>query len=197
MAQNETLRTIYERRAIRIYQQKPVPMELIEKIINAGRMAPSAMNQQPWKFYILTNKNMISEFSRAISKIAAKEILKTVSKKTVRETGLSKLALGIDFIKAKDPIFHNAPVVILLTAPKENEWAALDIGMCAQNIMLAAKSLGLDSCPVGFGKLIMQTSDYSKLKIPVTEQVMLSIVTGYGNENPTPSKRNSKTIIYL
>jgi len=48
-------------------------------------------------------------------------------------------------------------VVIFIISPHDNEWASLDVGMCAQNIMLAAKSLGLDTCPVGFGKYVEKT----------------------------------------
>jgi nitroreductase len=196
-SRNEVLKTIYERRAVRSYKSKSIPLELIEKIIDAGKMAPSAMNHQPWKFYVLTDSKLISKFSRSISKIVAKEIFKTGIKKLAKSIGTFNLANGIDFIKAKDPIFHGAPVVMFLTAPKENEWAALDIGMCAQNIMLAAKSMGLDSCPVGFGKFVMQTDEYPGLKIPSSEQVLLTVVLGYGSEVPTASPRNTKTIIYL
>ena len=45
---NETLKTIYERRAVRAYQDKSVSKEIIEQLLDAGRMAPSAINKQPW-----------------------------------------------------------------------------------------------------------------------------------------------------
>ena len=45
---NEILKTIYSRRAVRSYKDKPVPKELIEQLLDAGRMAPSAINKQPW-----------------------------------------------------------------------------------------------------------------------------------------------------
>jgi len=51
---SETLKTIYERRAIRKYKDKPVDNAIIGEILDAGRMAPPAINKQPWKFYILT-----------------------------------------------------------------------------------------------------------------------------------------------
>ena len=44
----ETGKTIYERRAVRRYKDKPVDRKLIEQVLDAGRMAPSAMNKQPW-----------------------------------------------------------------------------------------------------------------------------------------------------
>jgi nitroreductase len=94
-------------------------------------------------------------------------------------------------------IFHGAPAVIFITADKSNEWADIDIGMCAQNIMLAAKSLGYDSCPVGLAKAIDKTKVYSELKIPITEEVKLALAIGYAYEQPEIHKRNMDNIIFL
>ncbi len=104
---------------------------------------------------------------------------------------------SFNFNALKDPIFHGAPVVIFITAPLNNEWASIDIGMCSQNIMLAAKSLGLDSCPVGFGKLVESTKIFSKLKIPDTEKIVLSLIIGYGAESPKLHERKKKTILFI
>lgn len=73
----------------------------------------------------------------------------------------------------------------------------MDVGMCAQNIMLAAKSLGLDTCPVGFAKFINETSDYSTLNIPDSEEMLIAIVLGYGDEKPQMHKRAEHTTVYL
>ena len=53
---NEKIKIIYERRAVRKFIDKPVERKLIEQVIFAGTMAPSAINKQPWKFYVITNK---------------------------------------------------------------------------------------------------------------------------------------------
>ena len=62
--------------------------------------------------------------------------------------------------------------------------------------MLAAKSLGLDSCPVGFAKFIGKTKGYIKLGIPKDEQVHLAIIIGYGDESPKPHERNKNNAFY-
>src|ERR1039458_3592188 len=95
--QNEVLQTIYGRRATRKYKDQPVPKELIEQIIDAGRMAPSAVNKQPWRFYVLTNKALILSFSKEIAAVAEQSF---------------HLSHGIDLTKTEDFIFHGAPVVI-------------------------------------------------------------------------------------
>jgi nitroreductase len=197
-AMNEIFKTIYERRAIRKYKDQAVDRNIIETLLDAGRMAPSAINKQPWKFYILTKKEDIKTFSKEIAKASAKGILKSGIKNIVKTVSSGfHLSHGIDFFKAEDPIFHGAPIVIFITSPKDNEWAALDIGMCAQNMMLAAKSLGLDSCPVGLGKFVEQTKLFSKLNVPPSEHVNLSLIFGYGDEKPEIHERIKSNVFYI
>ncbi|MDP4262848.1 MAG: nitroreductase [Bacteroidota bacterium] len=195
---SETLKTIYGRRSVRKYKDIPVNNEVIDQVLDAGRMAPSAINRQPWKFYVLTKKETIQSLSKEIGKIAGKEFLKIGPKQILKAVGhLLHYPHDLRFFKGEYFIFHGAPVVIFITGPRDNEWAPLDIGMCSQNIMLAAKSLGLDSCPVGMGKYAEQTKNYSQLHIPSTEQIYLSIVLGYGDEKPEMPKRTRDNIVYI
>ena len=207
---NEAFRAIYERRAVRKYKEQPVDRQILEQLIDAGRMAPSALNKQPWKFHILTNQEEIQRYSKEIAIAAIKGIVAGVSKKGIGrflKAGMRKIiktgkdflhfSHGSDFLKAKDAIFHGAPVVILITSPKDNEWAPLDIGMCAQNIMLAAKSLGLDSCPVGLAKFIEQTKLYSKLNIPESDHVNLAIVLGYADDHTEAKERVTGNAFFI
>ncbi|SDH76348.1 nitroreductase family protein [Mucilaginibacter sp. P19] len=195
---NETLKTIFKRRAVRQYLQDMPDDDILEKVIDAGRMAPSAMNGQPWKFYIVTHRDTITSFSKAIGKVALKAVAHAAVKHPVKTLKtLLHFSPGPIGLESDDPIFHGAPVVVFITSPKGNEWAGLDIGMCAQNMMLAAKSLGLDSCPVGFGKYIEQTPVYHKLGIPSAEEVELAIIFGYGNEKPDPHPRAKNNAIFI
>lgn len=196
--ENDTLNTIYSRRAVRKYQNRPVDKSILEKIIDAGRMAPSAINVQPWKFYVIHNRGLILLCAKAILQVTAKEFLKGGPLKVLKESiHLLKFTHGIRFIKAEDPVFHGAPAVIFITSPKESEWAALDIGMCAQNIMLAAKSVGLESCPIGMAKYIEHTDLKAKLKISPSEQVQLAIAVGYGDDTPEIHKRKMKNVRFI
>lgn len=195
---NETIGTIYSRRAIRKYKNVPVKKEIIETILNAGRMSPSAINKQPWKFHVLSDKNTISLFSTEIAKASRKAYLAAAVKNPVETvSGLLRFPEKIKYFTGEDPIFHGAPVVIFISAPKNNEWAALDIGMCVQNMMLAAKSLGLDTCPIGLAKYVDKTESYPKLKIPSNEQVLLAVILGYGDENPKPHERKLDNVFYF
>jgi nitroreductase len=129
-----------------------------------------------------------------------KHMIPTVDLKTLAKTALSfvsHLSTVLDFVSAADPVFHGAPVVIFITAKKGDDWAALDIGMCSQNIMLAAKSLGLDTCPIGFATLIEKTAEYAELNIPLDQKIHLAIIVGYGAEEPKVHPRDVSNTFYL
>ena len=179
---NKILKGIYERRSVRKYKSASVDSVLIEQLLDAGRMAPSGMNQQPWHFHVVTDATLIDEMDRSI-KDATKKI--------------QKLPDMPAFLEEESAIFHGAPVVIFISASKTNEWASLDVGMCAQNIMLAANALGLDSCPVGLGKLIEKTSFYSLLNIPKQDSILISLAIGYGAEKPAPHERKKDNVTYV
>ena len=194
----ETLQTIFERRSVRKYKNKFVDKNTIEKILDAGRMAPSAMNEQPWKFYVVTHKETIQSFSKEISKITAKEFLKAGPGRIIKNIiHLLNFSQGFQYLKTKDHVFYEAPVVIFITGPRNNEWVDLDIGMCAQNIMLAAKSMGLDTCPIGLGIFLEHTKLYPQLKTSPKEEIKLSIILGYGDETPEVHKRITKNAVFM
>ena len=194
---NEVIKNIFDRRAVRKYQNKVVSKDLIEQIIDAGRMAPSALGKEPWKFYIVTSKEDIKLYSKDIIKeginlsdMGIKKVFKAIV------SSITHLSSVVDFFKEDDPVFHGAPVLIFITAKADDEWAALDVGMCAQNMLLAAKSLGLDSCPIGFATYIEKTTHFVKLDIPKDEKVYLAVIIGYGNESPKLHERNKTNAFY-
>lgn len=54
---NDAIETLRTRRSIRTYTAEPVPRGVIEEIIDCARLAPTAMNDQPWDFLVLTAKD--------------------------------------------------------------------------------------------------------------------------------------------
>jgi len=179
---NPVLKTIFERRAVRKFRYKTVDRTLTDQLIEAGRMAPSAMNRQPYRFIIIDNSKEIRDLSIEIMKVAEP---------------LFHLAHKTNILEHDDAIFYNAPLVILIAGPAHDDWAAMDIGMCAQNIMLSAKSLGLETCPVGFAALVNQTPAVRTLRIEPGEKVYLALAAGYGEESPVFHGRKHNNAVYL
>ena len=59
------MNSIFHRISVRKYQAKDVEQEKIEKLLRAAMAAPSACNQQPWEFYVVTNQDVIKALSEA------------------------------------------------------------------------------------------------------------------------------------
>jgi nitroreductase len=57
----DALEAIHTRRSIRKYQDKPVPAELIDKLLAAAMSAPSARNQQAWQFVVLSDRHLLTQ----------------------------------------------------------------------------------------------------------------------------------------
>ena len=59
----ETLEAIKARRSVREYENKPIPKDLIEKIVDCGRVAPTARGEEPWEFIVITDKKVLKEIA--------------------------------------------------------------------------------------------------------------------------------------
>lgn len=198
--ENLILDSIYHRRAVRKYQNRPVDRTLIEKILDAGRMAPSAINRQPWRFHVLDDPDSILVLSASILSSTRFSMLKEGLKEavfTLLHPGSFHLKDALEFIRSDDPIFHGAPAVIFISSPADSEWACLDVGMCAQNMMLAAWSMGLASCPVGLAKYVEKTEHYPILKVPEGHQVNLALILGYPDEEPELHERKKDNAYWI
>jgi len=64
MGVSEAVQTVL---AVRAYQDKPVPADAVERILEAGRLTASGMNRQPWRFIVVTDREMLQKLGAAIS----------------------------------------------------------------------------------------------------------------------------------
>lgn len=191
---NGIWKIIWNRRSVRSYKPDKVPRDLIEFILSAGRMAPSAMNLQPWFFSVAEGKENIRYFSEAVRRGMISGLFHTPVKQLGRTLAAAlHYPIRQTMLADKDVIFHGAPVVIFIAADADNPWAELDTGMCAQNMLLAAESVGLSSCPIGLARYLSYSRAIKKLALPEKHQLQLAITLGYGNEHPeTPARRDDQ-----
>ena len=95
---------IKNRRSIRVYQDKAIPDYVIKEILSEACLAPSSSNKQPWKFLVVTNRNLIKKLSEE----SKKNILVDISK---NPTSIYKQYENF-FKKPDANIFYNAPCII-------------------------------------------------------------------------------------
>jgi nitroreductase len=185
---NPVIEAIKLRRAIRSYEDKPVPESAIQTMLEAATFAPSAINVQPWKFTIVTN---IEEMKR-LSDIAKPMLVRMLP--DVGDEGLVGLKKRLS-----DPnynIFYNAPLLIFVSGLK-SPYAVYDCSMAAQNMMLTAFTLGIGSCWIGTAvALANEPKVKTGLSVPEDHEVHAAIIFGYpkGGFPKAPEKRPAQVL---
>ncbi len=159
---NETLQNIFTRRSIRKYKNENISDDVLNQILEAAMYAPSACNQQPWHFVVITDKEILCELSKIHSGMTQ---LKN-----------APIAIGI----------CGEPGITKL----EFFWQQ-DCAFAAHNIMLTANSLGVGSSFMGINPYGDESMDIVKrvLKLPEGIVPFSLIALGYPDETRKAENR--------
>ena len=172
MYTNEVMKTILERRSVRAFTEQEIPREMLETVLQAGLWAPTGKNAQSWRFTVLHTPERIGELSAALE------------------------AAG-----ANSAAFRSKKVLILLSNDRDNDDGAQDCSCAAENMMLAACSLGLGSVWLN---ALMRMGDAPQVRaalrnfgIPDEHKVWASIALGYPAANPAAPPRKQDVIAWI
>lgn len=185
---NKVIEVIKNRRAIRDYLDKEISEEDIKTIIEAGTYAPSGMNNQPWKFIIITYKSKMKEYSDKVKPFLLKKL---------PEINDPKFKMFKSRLEDNNfNIFYNAPLLIFVVGDTAGYSTSEECAMAAENMMLAAKSLGIGSCWIGSAMPLAQDKDVIKeLGIPENHKIIAPLIFGYPKEEIKTSERKEAIII--
>jgi nitroreductase len=167
---SELMNTIQNRRSIRRYQEKTVSDEILNKLLEAARWAPSWANTQCWHFVVVKD----SEIKKKIQEV-------------VSPRNPSSLAIV------------NAPVLLVVCGQlkrsgyyngeyptKFGDWFMYDLGLATQNLCLAAHDSGLATVIVG---LFDQDKVGEIIKLKAEHELLVLIPLGYPDHEPSPPNR--------
>ena len=199
---NPVIETIMKRRSVRLYEPKPIPKDIINTIIEAGNLAPSTgdvkvvdeggkkrkiFNYQPWRFVVVEDPEFKQKLFQTIEPIRVN--FYESMKETMPEMYERGMKLYEVMDEPKDLVFYSAPVIIYVIGPAKN---SIGCAMVCENIMLAAVSLGLGSCYVGFGSMVMGNADVVQtLELKDGERIYGPVVLGYPKVDPSESQVRS------
>jgi nitroreductase len=209
---------ITSRRSIRAFLPNPVERSDIEALLEVAARAPSGSNTQPWKVKVVTGaalKQLSDEILKAYldpeqSALHTEEynyypkqwVAPYVDRR--RKVGWDLYALmgltrdnkaGMQAQHARNYTFFGAPVGLIFTVDRVMEQGSwLDYGMFLQNIMIAARGRGLDTCPQAaftqYHSVIAR-----ELQLPANEQLVCGMALGYADigkiENSLLTERES------
>ncbi len=185
---NQTIQDILERRSIRSYTEEQISDADLDLIIKAGQYAPSANNKQPWHFTVIQDHKLLNELNSE-----TKQAFFASENPFLRKIGENE-----DF-----NVFNGAPTVIVLSGDAKNPNSPTDCSIAGENMMLAAKSLGIGSCFTESAVYLLnnEEADYfcNKLGIPSGYKAISAILFGYSalDENPEAPARAEGTVNYI
>jgi nitroreductase len=164
----DTMDTILTRRSIRKYKKKTISDEILQKLLQAAFSAPSAGNQQPWHFVILDDRKILN-------------VIHTFhpSARMITEADKAILVCGD------------------LNLEKFKGYWMIDCAAAAENILLAAHSLGLGACWLGIYPRDGRVAGMRKLlQLPINIIPFALISLGYPAEIKAKEERYNKTRIH-
>ncbi len=184
---NETLQVIKSRRSVRKYLPEQIDNADLAAILESGRYAPSASNQQKWHFSVIQNKALLDRMVGII-----RENIVNSGNEYLRE-------------RASKPgysTFHHAPTVVIVSADENSRFAPLDCGAAIQNMALAAESLDIASCIIASTRFLFDSEAGNALRrelgIPDGYAHVCSIALGRREgERPTAPPRNPNVVNYV
>lgn len=199
---------ITERQSIRAFLNTPVATDIIQDILTVSSRAPSGTNTQPWKVYVVTgnrrqllidqvcnaqielfkNPELASKYTETFAYYPETWISPYIDRRRENGWGLYGL-LGIQkgekekmaAQQLRNYQLFDAPVGIFFTVDKAmGIGSKMDISMMIQNVMIAAKARGLDTCPQAawnhFHEIVTRV-----LEVPENEELVCGMALGYAD----------------
>jgi nitroreductase len=162
---------IKKRKSVRAYKKDPVPDEVLNRIIETARIAPSAKNTQPWKFIIVKDQKVLDELVPTCN-----------NQRFIAEAPIVICAVGLEKLD---------------WGRMGGYWSSLpvDVTIALEHIILAAANEGLGTCWIGAYK---EPEVKKVLKIPDGVKVIALTPLGYPNQEPVgrPRKPLDEIISY-
>lgn len=179
---------LLKRRSIRKYLDRQVDVETLKDLIKESTFAPSAGNEQPWKYVIVNNKEIL----KRISDECKENILKRVA---ADPDDYAKKYAGM----LQNPsfnIFYNAPSLVIIIGKKNKRNLKEDISLAAAYLMMTAADKGLGTCWINFARE-MNPETLLEIGIPEDHDIVAPVITGYPAVEPEVPARKEIEILKI
>ena len=198
----EALMTLLgSRRSVRRFKPDPVPESELTRLIHAATLAPSASNKQPWRFVIVTSREVIDAMTAAV-----REAVERIARAVPPGSDEGFRAYGDYFTR-----FSGAPAVIVpicrgpailshlasgdldegdrtRIATMEHQSAVIGASLALENLLLMAHAIGLGASGMT-GPLVADDRLRTLLDVPTTWTIVALVPIGYPDEEPTVKDR--------
>ena len=185
----DVMTAIDSRHSCRMFDGKPVPGEVIDKLLHAAALAPSAWNTQPWRFHVASGKarDALAE-AIALTTVHIQEYMEMMAPEQMESIGRFYSDLGL------------APIILAVTVPSsadevERVNTYVSAGCALENVLLAAGEFGLGCCsitaPVWVRDKLMEI-----LEVPDDWEIVSLVVLGFAAEVPVAPKHKQNIAVF-
>ncbi|HQL00455.1 MAG TPA: nitroreductase [Smithellaceae bacterium] len=176
-----------KRRAIRDFEDKPVPQDVVDAILKEATLAPSASNNQPCRFAVVHCRKTI----QALSDESKSNLL--------QDAADGKIRLNPDYVALLKNdnfnVFYNAPCLIYIAGSKAVGTLDVDAALAASYIMFGAASRGLGTCWVALGANVRDAKLKAQLGLSEDVRIVAPLILGYPKAIPeAPARREPELL---
>jgi nitroreductase len=185
----EYFELLQKRRSIRDFEEKDVPLDVINEIIKESCFAPSSANGQPWRFIIVNNRDVI----KSLSDDSKKNLISYIEKNPDSPTNKYEAAL-------RDPgfnVFYNAPCLVFIVGSKQLRSLHVDCALAACYFMFSASARDLGTCWIGFGTNIQDPDLLKLIGMPEDHIIVAPLILGYPKSVPDLPERLEPQILKI
>jgi nitroreductase len=179
---------IYANSAVRSFKPDVVDRATVDKLLDAAVQAPTAMHLEPWAFAVIQDKDTLKRLSNK-----AKEIL--VQDSSHLPSGHKDRLLA----RAKDPevnLFYNAATLIVIYGKPLGPFVAADCWLAAENLLLAARAMGLGACVIGLSLKALNAPEWKEeLGVPADVTAHVAIIVGVPDGEAPPKSRKPPVVL--
>jgi nitroreductase len=186
--QKNVFEAILARRSVRAYAPEELDRNTVQTLLEAAVRAPTAMHEEPWAFAVVQDRQLLKQLS---------DLAKPIFVEEARHWSAQRAIHLVDNFTGPDlDIFHGAGTLIIICTKRLGSFETADCWLAAENLMLAACSMGLGSCIIGTSVAAMNTREGKmELGIPDEYSAIVPIILGVPNGETTATSRNEPLIL--
>lgn len=196
----ELKEAIEKRTSVRVYKQEPVPLEDLKEMVRLASLAPSVANFQPWKFIIITSKDLLEDMARKVARH-----LENIPANESRAA--SNVKSQVEWFAT---FFQDAPALIAVTMEdyesvlekgvvldhdeinrQRNYPDIQSAGACIQNILLAAVDMNYGACWLSAPMMVKETLEDM---LQLDEKFRLIAFVAVGKPEKVPAKKTARSV---
>ena len=172
---------------VREFRTDSLDDNTLRQLIDAAIQAPSAVNQQPWRFTVVRDQVVLERISQN-----AKAYMLRTSPAALASPHFQSILSNAEF-----NIFYHAPALVVISA-QNGPWITEDCALAAENLMLAAYAAGLGTCWIGFAQGWLATAEgKAELKLPEDHVPIAPIIVGHPKSATPAVQRKPAKIDWL